>query len=140
MFENYNPPTVVVVLIPWTASSLVAIKRTDNSGWALPGGFQEKGETWQQAGVREVKEETGIDIAPGELSLVDVVTVEDGKINLLFCQAAPSRHRSGVLPDFAENIEAFDMMLIQSGRSLIFPAHAEAANRYFIADAQAYYR
>ena len=42
-----------------------AVKRSDNGKIALPGGYQMQGETWQQAGAREIFEETGIKINPG---------------------------------------------------------------------------
>ena len=38
-----------------------ANKRTNPSCWNLPGGKREKGETVQEAVIREVKEETGLD-------------------------------------------------------------------------------
>ena len=37
--------------------------------WAMPAGFMEQGESLQQAAVRELKEETGLEIAPGDLQL-----------------------------------------------------------------------
>jgi 8-oxo-dGTP pyrophosphatase MutT (NUDIX family) len=40
---------------------LLLIRRTDNDNWAMPGGAMDPGETIAQAGVRETKEETGID-------------------------------------------------------------------------------
>jgi len=40
---------------------LLLMRRTDNDNWALPGGAMDPGETIAQAGVRETKEETGID-------------------------------------------------------------------------------
>jgi 8-oxo-dGTP pyrophosphatase MutT (NUDIX family) len=43
------------------AGEILVIHRTDNDNWALPGGAQDLGESLVQTGVRETKEETGID-------------------------------------------------------------------------------
>jgi ADP-ribose pyrophosphatase YjhB (NUDIX family) len=43
------------------------IRRSDNDRWAIPGGGQDIGETVVQAVVREVREETGIDIEVSSL-------------------------------------------------------------------------
>src|SRR3954449_5338810 len=40
---------------------LLLIRRTDNDNWALPGGAMDIGETIAEAGIRETREETGID-------------------------------------------------------------------------------
>jgi 8-oxo-dGTP diphosphatase len=58
-------PKVAVDVIVGKGDSILLIKRKNEpfSGmWALPGGFVEDKETVEQAAVREVKEETGIDI------------------------------------------------------------------------------
>ncbi len=39
-------------------------RRTDLGWWNLPGGVMEPGETLAQAAVREIREETGLDIEP----------------------------------------------------------------------------
>ena len=46
--------------------------------WSIPGGKQELGETWQETAIREVREETGVEI--DVLGIVDVVDaiVRDG--------------------------------------------------------------
>jgi ADP-ribose pyrophosphatase YjhB (NUDIX family) len=43
------------------AGEILVIRRTDNDNWALPGGAMDIGETIAEAGVRETREETGID-------------------------------------------------------------------------------
>lgn len=40
--------------------------------WSTPGGHVEFGETWRQCAVREVKEETGLDIAEKNVELVGI--------------------------------------------------------------------
>src|SRR3954468_3079203 len=42
---------------------LLLIRRTDNENWAMPGGAMNIGETIAEAGVRETREETGIECA-----------------------------------------------------------------------------
>ena len=44
------------------SNRVLLVKRSDNGRWALPGGCQDLGETPAQCAVREVKEETGIEI------------------------------------------------------------------------------
>src|SRR4051812_34311668 len=40
---------------------LLLIHRTDNENWAMPGGAMDIGETIAEAGVRETREETGVE-------------------------------------------------------------------------------
>jgi ADP-ribose pyrophosphatase YjhB (NUDIX family) len=49
------------------ASSLLLMQRSDNACWGLPGGYVECGESVSEAVVREVREETGVQIALGRL-------------------------------------------------------------------------
>lgn len=42
--------------------SVLLIRRTDNQLWALPGGAMEFGESVGQTAVREVREETGLEV------------------------------------------------------------------------------
>src|SRR5215471_9701188 len=57
---NSLVPSVNVVVTN-DAGQILLIKRSDNDNWALPGGAIDLGESMTQAGVRETKEETGID-------------------------------------------------------------------------------
>jgi len=47
---------------------VLLIRRTDNGRYAVPGGAQEIGESVGQAVVREVREETGIEVVPTRLT------------------------------------------------------------------------
>jgi ADP-ribose pyrophosphatase YjhB (NUDIX family) len=51
----------VNVAVTNDAGELLLIRRTDNENWALPGGAVDLGESLAQAGVRETREETGVD-------------------------------------------------------------------------------
>jgi 8-oxo-dGTP diphosphatase len=65
---------VGVVVVKDDAVLLIRRGKPPNQGqWSLPGGHQEWGETVREAGVREVREETGLDV-----ELLDLIGVFDG--------------------------------------------------------------
>ena len=57
---NSMVPSVNVVVVN-DAGDVLMIRRSDNGNWALPGGAIDLGESMVRAGVRETREETGID-------------------------------------------------------------------------------
>ena len=52
------------ILIENNSLLLVKQKLSNNKDWSLPGGRVEPGETLEQALIREMKEETGLDVEP----------------------------------------------------------------------------
>jgi ADP-ribose pyrophosphatase YjhB (NUDIX family) len=56
-------PYLTIDVIIHMGSSIVLVERANPPfGWALPGGFVEIGESCEEAAVREVKEETCLDL------------------------------------------------------------------------------
>lgn len=48
--------------------------RADRDKWGLPGGCQELGERFQETVIREIKEETNLDVNEEDLELLDIVS------------------------------------------------------------------
>lgn len=65
-YANPKPTVDVVILIPDgtpEGDGVVLIERSNPPhGWALPGGFVDEGESCEAAAVREMKEETNLDV------------------------------------------------------------------------------
>lgn len=88
-------PSVSAVI--WRDDRLLLQQRADGGQWGLPGGSVEIGETVTAAVVREVREETGYEIAVGRLIGVysdphlQIVRYPDGRVwhyvNLCFAGA-----------------------------------------------------
>jgi ADP-ribose pyrophosphatase YjhB (NUDIX family) len=52
----------VTAIVTDHAGRLLMVHRTDNDLWSIPGGAMDVGESISDAVVREVKEETGIEV------------------------------------------------------------------------------
>jgi 8-oxo-dGTP diphosphatase len=57
-----NPFLTVDAIIEVDGGIVLIKRKNPPSGWAIPGGFVDYGETLEEAAVREAKEETGLDI------------------------------------------------------------------------------
>jgi ADP-ribose pyrophosphatase YjhB (NUDIX family) len=96
---------------------------------ALPGGFIDFGESWEQAVVRELSEETGIQASAADVTLADALTDEDGGYLLLF-GLLPVRD-AAELPPPAPTDETDGHSILSEPGELGFPLHTLAARRWF---------
>jgi 8-oxo-dGTP pyrophosphatase MutT (NUDIX family) len=85
-------------------------RRADNELWALPGGTMDVGETLRQTIVREVREETGLDIEPtGIVGIYSdpahVIAYDDGEVRQEFSICFRTRLRGGQLAHDAESTD-----------------------------------
>jgi ADP-ribose pyrophosphatase YjhB (NUDIX family) len=133
-----NPLPVAIALLPVaenTGTGLLVIRRSiqPRRGLiALPGGFIDHGETWQQAVVRELAEETGITAAPGEVRLADALTDTEGGYLLLF--GLLPEYAAEDLPPYVPTDETDAREVLTTPAELAFPLHTEAARRWFSGD------
>jgi len=124
-----NPLPVVVVMVP-AGGGIIGIRRNiepQKGTVTLPGGFIDMGESWQEGGKRELLEETGIEIAAGELELYDVMNGLDGTL-VIFGLAAPQP--PGVLEPFSSE-ETQEVLLIDRPIELGFAMHTRVVAKYF---------
>jgi ADP-ribose pyrophosphatase YjhB (NUDIX family) len=57
-----NPVPTVDVIIEYDGGVVLIKRKNPPSGWALPGGFVDYGETLEAAAAREAREETGLEV------------------------------------------------------------------------------
>jgi 8-oxo-dGTP pyrophosphatase MutT (NUDIX family) len=91
----------VVAAVRDAASRLLLTRRVDNGLWVLPGGKLELGETIAAAAVREVFEETGIQVEVTGFAGIytdpgHVIAYDDGTVLQEFSVCLHARHTSGV--------------------------------------------
>jgi ADP-ribose pyrophosphatase YjhB (NUDIX family) len=130
-----NPIPVSVVLVP-VDGGLLLVRRdfgATKGRLALPGGFVNAGETWQQAGAREVFEETGVRVEPEALELFRLVSAPDDTL-LVFSVAPPVA--AADLPAFVANEEVSECTVCSGPTELAFPIHTRVAAEYFASRAQ----
>ncbi|WP_380169512.1 NUDIX hydrolase [Jannaschia sp. R86511] len=98
---NSVVPSVVAAVVN-DRGQLLLIHKTDNDLWALPGGGHEIGESIADTVVREVKEETGYDVAVTDISGTytnprHVMAYDDGEVRQQFSICFRARLTGGGL-------------------------------------------
>lgn len=105
-YQDPDAPTANSIVVAVTAVVLdedgrvLMIRRTDNDLYAIPGGAQEIGETISGTVIREVKEETGIDVQVTSLIGVytdpeHVIAFTDGEVRQEFSICFHARPTGG---------------------------------------------
>jgi ADP-ribose pyrophosphatase YjhB (NUDIX family) len=126
-----NPLPVAVVLLP-VDDGVLAVRRNIEpqiGHLALPGGYINRGEGWQQAGARELLEETGIVIQPESIREFRVKSAPGGTTLMVFGIGPATRSQD--LPDFIPNEETQAVYVLTTPQELAFSTHTETLREYF---------
>ncbi len=125
-----NPIPVAVVLLP-VGEGLIVIRRgiePHRGMLALPGGYVNLGESWQQAVVRELYEETGISVKPHEITEFGVRSADDGTL-LIFGLAQAKTPQE--IPPFKPTEETIERAVLTEPMDLAFALHTEMVRLFF---------
>lgn len=137
-----NPLPVSVVLLPVAhalGEGLLVVRRSiepKKGLLALTGGFLEDHETWQQGGVREVREETLVLVEPSSLTPFWFTSTEP-KPNRVLLFSVARGIEAAAMPAFVPSSETSERGLVFGPEGLetlfAFGLHVEAVRRYFSA-------
>jgi 8-oxo-dGTP pyrophosphatase MutT (NUDIX family) len=107
-------------------------RRTDNGLWSIPGGGMEVGETIRQTVVREVEEETGLQVEPDRLVGIytdprHVIAYNDGEARQEFSICFACRLVGGELLERTD--ESLEVGFFSPERIAEMPVHASIRRR-----------
>jgi ADP-ribose pyrophosphatase YjhB (NUDIX family) len=142
--DHYNDPDAppansivpsVTAVVTDPDGRILLVHKTDNGLWALPGGGMDLGESITDAVVREVKEETGLDVEVKDLVGIysnprHVISYDDGEVRQQFSLCFTTRVLGGSLQTSSETSEVEFVDPRQLGRLRIHPSMRKRIDRY----------
>jgi ADP-ribose pyrophosphatase YjhB (NUDIX family) len=118
-------------VLPVEEDGVLLVRRYPAGRAALPSGFIEYGERWQDAAAREVAEETGVQVDPAAVRELRVRSGSDG--TLLIFATAPAVSRDA-LRAFTPSAEVSELVVIGGPcDDVVFPLDAELLAERFAA-------
>jgi ADP-ribose pyrophosphatase YjhB (NUDIX family) len=133
--ESYkNPIPIVVSMIGVEVDNRMGILiqqrniEPQKGGWALPSGYINHGETWEEAAVRENEEEMGLRSQIEEYYLYVIRKPVSGNM-LIFCRTRKvwAGHVMEFIDKFVPNEEVSTLGIYYGDTELAFPIHNECA-------------
>jgi ADP-ribose pyrophosphatase YjhB (NUDIX family) len=127
-----NPLPVAVLVLPVEGDGVLLVRRVSPpAGLALPSGYIEYGERWQDAAARELAEETGVHVDPAAVRELRVRSGSEG--TLLIFATAPAVSRDA-LRAFTPSAEVSELVVVDGPREdVVFPLDAEVLAERFAA-------
>lgn len=129
-----NPLPVAVAIVPVVSNDrvgLLTVRRAiepHKGELSFPGGFVDLGETWEEAVVRELNEETGFTGEAMDVQLFDVRSAPSGVV-LIFGLLPPV---TGELSPSTPTDETLGWEVVTEPRELAFSHHTAAMSAFFI--------
>lgn len=130
-----NPlPVAVAILNVWDGNKLGTLIQQRNiepkkGEWALTGGYIDQGEGWQQALVREVREEIGLVTREEDYLLADVVSNTEKSSILIFAINLHPFFMEEI--KFTPNDEVTAIKVVHEAIELAFPTHTAMLKERF---------
>lgn len=131
-----NPIPVATVLLPVVRDGrpgLLAIRRRTPprvGELSFPGGYVHFGESWQEGAVRELFEETGIELEnPRSLSAFDVLSTSRGHLNNIYGLA--DLRDWNTLGELVPTAEASEFVLLDAPAPMAFPQDDVVVQAFF---------
>lgn len=138
-FENGNKASLrhtVVNAIITNGNQILLTKRAKNlinpGKWTIPGGFVDRDETCEQAIIREVKEETNLDVEEVKLLRINdnPLRKNEDRQNIAFVYVVKASGNPKGQDGEVEDIKWFDLRKLPPERDFAFD-HFEEINSYF---------
>ena len=118
--EYRNPKPTVDVIVEIPGGVVFIERRNEPHGWALPGGFVDEGEPIEAAAIREVQEETGLEVVLDELLYVYSDPRRDPRIHTVSAVFIARPARADAQPAAGDDAKSIGIFPADAPPPLVF--------------------